>query len=236
MLPLDIQNVRAAVLAVAIDVLAIVLFNVATAHAQFSSGCGDTALDPCFVTDPSVESSVGDIDTTQLPNILQQDTTSALSLTTPGGAGLWHPQAPYLTGLNANLDQGVDTPASFIANFPGWQALPPYAVGVAKQLSTLGLNTYAGALTVAQQQVAGFQAEDSQLAGIEQVNQGVTSVLQGQQLIVEAILALCQQEQRQRELTAAQMTMEAVHDAEELQERSSAGATTAQSLNFGVAP
>jgi hypothetical protein len=223
MLPLNAQNVRDALIAVTVGLLALFVFGVATGHAQIS------------VTDPPVETATAQSAQT-LNQILPLDQQIETSVTTGGGAGLWQPQANYLANLNANLDQGVDTPAAFVANFPGWQALPAYAVAVAQQMSSLSLNTYAGALTAAQQQVAGFPTEDSQLAGIEQLNQGTNTVLQGQQLIVEAILALCQQVQRQRQLTAAQITMQAVHYAEELQERSAAEATTAMALNFGVAP
>src|SRR4029077_19114354 len=88
----------------------------------------------------------------------------------------------------------------FSSNFPGWQTLPANSTQLSKQVSAIALRTYAGALAAAQQQASGFGSEDSHLSGIEQTNQSVTTVLQGQQVIVEAILALCQQAKLRRHL------------------------------------
>jgi len=61
-------------------------------------------------------------------------------------------------------------------------------------------------------------------------------VLQGQQLIVEAILALCQQVQLERQLLVTQITLEATKAGEELNERAQQQATMATSDNLGVQP
>src|SRR5713101_9470222 len=105
MLPLDIHNVRAAVLAAAIAAVATVLFDVTAARAQIA------------VTDPPVEEATA-LTAKEVDQVIRQvaqdvavNTQTMQSVTTGGGSGLWQPQAPYLTSLNANLDQGVDTPA-----------------------------------------------------------------------------------------------------------------------------
>ncbi len=61
-------------------------------------------------------------------------------------------------------------------------------------------------------------------------------MLQGEQLIVEAILALCQQVQLERQLLVTQITLEATKAGEELNERSQKQATLAESNNMGIAP
>ncbi len=98
------------------------------------------------------------------------------------------------------------------------------------------MRTYAGALAAAQQQAGGFGSEDSHLSGIEQTNQSVTTVLQGQQVIVEAILALCQQVQLERQLQVTQIILEATKAGEELNERAQEQATAVTNVNLGVSP
>jgi hypothetical protein len=158
------------------------------------------------VTDPPVETSTTATasELLQTNQILGQDvrvnTQTAQSLTTPGGAGAWQSNDGYLNSLAANLNNGINSTTLFNSNFPGWQTLPANSTQLSKQISAIALRTYAGALAAAQQQAAGFGNEDSHLSGIEQTNQSVTTVLQGQQVMVEAILALCQQVQLQRQL------------------------------------
>ena len=230
MLPLDIHNVRAAVLAAAIAISAIVLFDVAVAHAQIAVEDAPTEANTSgtWKAVDALGKTAIDID--------RQDTVTATSVTTGGGGGWWHPQAAYLASLTANLDQGVDTPGSFVTNFPGWQSLPPYAVGVAERMSTLALNTYAGALTAAQQQAQNFPNEDAALSQIEAASSQSTALLQSNQALTEAVLALVQQQQLTRQLLIDLINLEAVKAGEELDERGQAAATTAQSLNFGIAP
>jgi conjugal transfer/entry exclusion protein len=103
-------------------------------------------------------------------------------------------------------------------------------------MSTVALNTYAGALTAAQQQAQNFPKEDAQLNQIEAASSQSTALLQALQANTEAQLAVVQQIQRERELLIALINMQAVHYAEDLDERGQAAATTAMALNLGVAP
>ena len=200
------------------------------------------ALAQLAVSDVPTETNTGkiasDLSTTNstLGNILTQDTSTAKSVTTGGGAGAWQSNAGYLNSLAANLNNGISSPSVFNANFPGWLALPFNSTQLSKQVSAISLKTYAGALVAVRQQVNGFAAEDSHLSGIEQTNQSVTTVLQGQQMIVEAILALCQQVQLERQLLVTQVTLEATKAGEEAQRASQQQATLAQSNNLGVTP
>jgi hypothetical protein len=138
------------------------------------------------VTDPPVETSTAATasELLQTNQILSEDvqvnTQTAQSLTTPGGAGAWQSDATYLNSLAANLNNGINSTTLFDSNFPGWQTLPANSTQLSKQVSAIALRTYAGALAAAQQQAAGFGSEDNHLSGIEQTNQSVTTVLQGQ--------------------------------------------------------
>jgi flagellar biosynthesis/type III secretory pathway protein FliH len=194
------------------------------------------------VTDPPVETSTTATasELLQTNQILGQDvrvnTQTAQSLTTPGGAGAWQSNDGYLNSLAANLNNGINSTTLFNSNFPGWQTLPANSTQLSKQISAIALRTYAGALAAAQQQAAGFGNEDSHLSGIEQTNQSVTTVLQGQQVMVEAILALCQQVQLQRQLQVMQIVLEATKAGEELNERAQEQATATTNIDLGVAP
>jgi flagellar biosynthesis/type III secretory pathway protein FliH len=219
-----------------------VMTGVAIAAIVSSLLFGPPATAQIAVTDPPVETSTAATasELLQTNQILGQDvrvnTQTAQSLTTPGGAGAWQSNDGYLNSLAANLNNGINSTTLFNSNFPGWQTLPANSTQLSKQISAIALRTYAGALAAAQQQAAGFGNEDSHLSGIEQTNQSVTTVLQGQQVMVEAILALCQQVQLQRQLQVMQIVLEATKAGEELNERAQEQATATTNIDLGVAP
>jgi hypothetical protein len=232
-MPNDRNNLRGLLAALAIIGAATLVYSLlfaTPAHAQLA------------VSDAPTETNTGkiasDLSTTNstLGNILTQDTSAARSVTTGGAAGAWQSNSRYLNSLASNLNNGISSVSLFNSNFPGWLALPPNSTQLSKQVSAISLKTFAGALAAAQQQANGFAAEDSHLSGIEQSNQSMSTVLQGQQLIVEAILALCQQIQLERQLLVTQITLEATKAGEELNERAQQQATLAQSNNSGATP
>ncbi len=200
-------------------VAAILLIAAPAARAQFG---GLTVFDPAIYGQQTQQ--------------LQAEGLTARALTTPGGAGLWQSNAGYLASLASNLNGGINSPQLFAGNFPGWVALPPNATQLSKQISGVTLKTYAGALSAAQQQAAGFSNEDSQLAAIETGNQNATAVLQAIQVNTEAELAVAQQIQLLRQLVVIQVTLEATKAGEELNERTQAQATAAKSANLGMDP
>jgi hypothetical protein len=171
-----------------------------------------------------------------LQQILREDTLTANSVTTGGGGGLWQAQGGYLTQQNQTLNTGIFDAQKFAANFPGWLALPPTSTQDAKQISAVGLTTYAGAVAIAQGQAANFGNEDSELSSIAGTSSGSTAVLQAIQANTQAVLAVASQIQELREIELAHLDIDAVHHGEELNERAQAGATTAKSLNAGIAP
>ncbi len=192
----------------------------APAYALF--GVGDVVFDPTMYAQQTEQ--------------LQTEGLTTRSLITAGDAGLWQSNASYLSSLASNLNGGIDSPQLFVGNFPGWMALPANATQMAKQISAITLRTYAGALSAAQQQATGFSSEDSHLATIEAENQSASAVLQAIQVNTESQLAVAQQIQLLRQLVVMQVTLEATKAGEELNERTRAQATSAQSLNLGVAP
>jgi len=230
--PLDIDNVRAVILALAVAIIATVLFDAATAHAQ---GCMCVADGP---TETATADTASELETVigLLKQDVKENTITATSVTTGGGGGLWRAEGGYLTSLTQNLSLGIFDPQKFAANFPGWLALTPTSTQDAKQISALSLATYAGAVTIAQQQAANFGNEDNQLGAIESASSDSGAVLQAIQANTEAVLAVASQIQALRQIEITHLDIDAVHHGEELNERARAEATTAKSLNVGVAP
>ena len=178
------------------------------------------------VSDAPVEASTADMDTVQLPGILKQNTASALSLTTTGGAGRFQPQAAYLNSLMQTMTSGVADAASFAALYPGWVDFGPDAADVAAQITNATLTTYANAITVAQSQAADFNAEDAQFEKLEACNAASIGVMQAIQCGNEINLAAAQQTQLLRQIEITRLIVEAVHDGEELNERAQHGANS----------
>jgi hypothetical protein len=167
---------------------------------------------------------------------LQENTQTALSVTTPGGAGIWTGQAQYLNSLMQTLGAGVADPQTFSATYPGWFDPGPNAIYAAESLVTHTLNTYSAALGVVQAQAADFGPEDSHLATIESCNASATSVLMAMQCNTEAQLAMAQQTQLQRQLLMTLITTMAVASGEQLNEKSQVQAANAVNFNLGVMP
>jgi hypothetical protein len=140
---LDIENIKPVLIA-----LAMVLFAAGRAHAF---GADAVITVPGSVTsDQAAETSLADIDTVQLPAILQQDTTTATSVTTGGGGGNYTPIGGYIANLDQSLFSGING-QNFNTSFPGWLALPPDSTNsVSIPLTTTILTTYGNALALAQ--------------------------------------------------------------------------------------
>lgn len=121
------------------------------------------------VSDPASEFSLTDIDTIQLPGILQQDTIAATSLTTPGGSGAYTPNAQLIGSLDQQLFAQVNS-QNVSTLFHGFQPLPSYTIPALKTVSSATLQTYANALAAAQSQDAELSGET--FAGIENTSAG----------------------------------------------------------------
>jgi hypothetical protein len=228
----DKDNLKAVLIAIALVLLAEGL-----AHAQIPGIGGAQAVItvPGSVTsDQAAESSLSDIDTVQLPAILQQDTTTATSVTTGGGGGDYQPNSSYIANLDQSLFSGINN-QNFNTWFPGWQALPANSTDtVSIPLTTTVLQTYGQALGLAQSQEQELEGEN--FSNIESVSTTTTDLLTAVQANTEAVLADIQEHQYMRQELATLITIEATKAGEELNERAQQSATNAMSFNLGTAP
>jgi hypothetical protein len=225
----DIKLVAAAALLIGAAALA----RPQPALAQFGGECGVTPADPCFVTDTLAEYSLMDIDTVQLPGILQQDTTTATSLTTPGGGGVYTPNAALISSLDQQLFAQVNSQNASTL-FPGFQPLPNYTLATLKAISTGTLQTYAAALAAVQSQDAELSGES--FASIENTSAGTTYALTAIQANTEAALQVASELQYVRQLLITLIEIEATKASEEINERSQEVATSATHFNGGTTP
>jgi hypothetical protein len=183
--------------------------------------------------DQPAETNLGDIDTLQLPSILQQDTAAATSLTTPGRSGFYTPNASLISGMDQQLFAQVNSQAVSTL-FPGFQALPAYTIPQLQTLSRDVLQTYASALAAAQSQDAELTREN--FSNIESASAGTTYTLAAIQANTEASLQVASELQYVRQLLITLVQLEATKASEEMNERSQEAATTAVSFNNGVMP
>jgi hypothetical protein len=192
---------------------AISLFYLQPANAQFPGLFGGG---PQIVYDPWL---YGVLD----GPILSADVGSATSLTTPGGAGRFQPQAQFLDSLMSRL-QGVNTAGAFADLYPGWVDFGPDGAGAAANITQQTMTTYANAITVAQSQAADFTAEDTQFTALEACNASSIGVLQAIQCGNEINLAAAQQTQLLRQIEITRLIVDSVHYGEELNDAAQNGA------------
>jgi hypothetical protein len=118
-----------------------------------------------------------------------------LSVTIPGGAGLFQDQAPFLDSLMQTLGSGIPDAQTYGTYFAGWVDFGPDAAVVAEGISAAVLQTDLNTLTVYQSLGQDFDAEDAALGSIEACNQAAgqaQSVLYAVQCLNEAIMNLSQ--------------------------------------------
>jgi len=203
-----------------------------TAHAQLGASAVITV--PGSVTsDQAAESSLADIDTVQLPAIVQQDTTTATSLTTPGGSGFSTPTISLISGMDRQLFAQINSQDAGTL-FPGFQPLPNYTTPQLKAISSATLQTYASALAAAQSQDNELTGENFQ--GIEKASAGTTYTLTALQANTEAALQVASELQYVRQLLITLVEIEATKASEEMNERSQEAATSAVHFNGGTMP
>jgi hypothetical protein len=217
-----------------IPALGLLLATVAPAHAIL--GVGDLVSDPPVEeATAAIQAELG-ITNITLSGIQTSDALTAASVTTPGDPGLYQGVSQFLDGLDTLLTGAGVSASTMAVLFPGWVPLLPDAIPEDEQNVSASLATYAAAMQVAQNQAADFDGEDTYVAGIESANLAQTSLLGAVQILTEAVLADVSQGQMLRQLVIAQITIEALHHSEELNEKAPQEATDAQSFNFGVSP
>jgi len=171
-----------------------------------------------------IAGTVSGISRQQLPAIIAQDTITAQSLTTPGGAGRFQSQLSYLNSLMQTMGSGIANAQIFAATYPGWVDFGANAAATAAQITNQTLTTYADAISVAQAQAANFSGEDAHFQALEACNAASVSVLQAIQCGNEINLAAAQQTEQLRQLEITHIMVDAVHFGEQLNEEAQLGA------------
>ena len=171
-----------------------------------------------------IAGTLSGISNQQLPAIIAQDTITAQSLTTPGGAGRFQSQLSYLNSLMQTMGSGIANAQIFAATYPGWVDFGANAAATAAQITNQTLTTYADAISVAQAQAANFSGEDAHFQALEACNAASVSVLQAIQCGNEINLAAAQQTQQLRQLEITHIMVDAVHFGEQLNEDAQLGA------------
>jgi hypothetical protein len=223
----DKKNIKAVLIA-----LAMMRFAAGLAHAQVGAQAVITV--PGSVTsDQAAEASLADIDTVQLPAILQQDTTTATSLTTPGGSGFYTPTASLISGMDKQLFSQVNSQNASTL-FPGFQPLSSYTIPTLNTISSATLATYANALAAAQSQDTELTGEN--FSNIEAASAGTTYTLTAIQANTEAQLQVASELQYVRQLLITLVEIEATKASDEQNIRAQDTATSAVHFNGGIMP
>jgi P-type conjugative transfer protein TrbJ len=199
----------------------------ATARAQCIVGCGD----PVDITgdevtvstqDAAAEQNLSDIDQQQLPAILQQDTTTATSLTQGGDAGVWQPDEQFLDSLGALIQQQLGLSYSdpqliqiFETLYPGYSTQLP--APTPQDTVNTNLNTLNGTLQDAQSQSQNWPYEQSQMTDLEADNAGVDGELQATQTGNEIALLTVTQQREIRQLIMSLLNSYDVNEAAQQQ-------------------
>jgi conjugal transfer/entry exclusion protein len=171
-----------------------------------------------------IASTLSGVSSQQLPAIIAQDTLTAQSLTTPGGAGRFQSQLSYLNSLMETMGSGIANAQIFAATYPGWIDFGANAAATAAKITNQTLTSYADAISVAQAQAANFSREDAHFQALEACNAASVSVLQAIQCGNEINLAAAQQTQQLRQLEITHIMVDAVHFGEKLNEDAQLGA------------
>jgi hypothetical protein len=222
------ENIRDALIA-----LAIVLIAEGLAHAQFTGADAVVTVPGSVVSDQAVETSTGDMDTTQLPAILQQDTTTATSVTTGGGSGFYTPNASLIAGMDKQLFSQVNSQNASTL-FPGFQPLPSYTISTLNTISSATLATYADAMAAAQSQ--DMELTNENFSNIEAASAGTTYTLAAIQANTEAQLQVASELQYVRQLLITLVEITATKASDEQNIRAQGAATSAVHFNGGTLP
>jgi hypothetical protein len=157
-----------------------------------------------------------------LREILAEDTITADSVSTPGPA-IFNSQAQFLNSLMQIMEGGVYSADAMLALYPGWVDPGPNAAEAAQNITIQTMQTYAGAIAVAQSQASDLQLQDAKLQTLEGCAHAPT-VLAAIQCGNDIKLAGIQEEQLHRQLDITRLIVEAVHSGWELNMYAQAGA------------
>jgi len=185
------------------------------------------------VQDLPVETATTDMDTVQEPGILTQTTTTATSVSTGEGTPNFTPINGYLGELNNQLF-GILNADNFTGDFPGGEPLENESTPIAEDITSDTIGTYTNAMAIAQSQMNELGGEN--LSNIEQTSTSTNNLLAALQANTDAVLAVAQQLQLQRQLLATLIVVEATEHAQQLSAVAQARATEERSMHTGETP
>ena len=150
--------------------------------------------------------SLADIDTVQLPPIVQ-------SLTIGGGGGNYIPNTQIISNLGQTLFPGNGATPQI---FPGWESCAPDCTDAGKAIDQAVMATYQGAFSVAQQQEQQLINEGDTAGTIDSNVAGTTRVLSALQGIADLLAMQVQEERYIRQQNDTIITLLATHYSQDL--------------------
>ena len=172
-----------------------------------------TAWAQLVVSDPPVEQATQDMDVNELPQLIQQDTISATSLSTGGGGGNAPPNAQTIASLDQTLFPGGGASPQI---FPGWESCAPDCTDAGKAIDQAVMATYQGAFSVAQQQEQELVNEGDLATTIDQNVAGTADVLYALQGMTDLLAMQVQEERYIRQQNDTIITLLATHYSQDL--------------------
>ncbi len=161
-------------------------------------------------------------ETATVTNLAQQ-LRYIIKNTTGGGAGFWKSNEHLLDNLGGLISEqeGLSYTFEGLASqfqqlYPGYQVTTTPGVQSPQAYVDTTLNTLNGALASAQAQAQNFEAEQTNLSGLELKNQTAIGNLQAVQVSNEIALAQVQQVQLLRQLVMAEINSQNVSAANQL--------------------
>jgi hypothetical protein len=195
---------------------AVAALTASPAWAQFG-GQPCTPATPCAVTAvtpgdyfDAIAQAVSDMDTVQLPPIVQ-------SLTQGNGQANYVPDANTIATLDQALfpQNGINA-QNFNTMFQGWVGCEPNCTGVEQGITNSTLSTYQAALQVAQQQEQELIGEGDNAGTIDQAVHNTTYVLTALQGIADLMAMDIEEHQYERQQLDTLITIAATHHAQDL--------------------
>ena len=196
-------------------IVALILLTTAPAFAQFGGQ---------IVSDPPVEQATTDMDTNEIPQLIEQNATIAQSLTEGGDSGVWQPDEQFLDSLGtliqAQLGLSYSDPQLiqiFEQLYPGYNTQQP--APTPQDSVNTNLNTLNGTLQDAQAQSQHWPDEQTQMIDLEADNAGVSGQLQAAQTGNEIALLSVSQQREIRQLIMALLNSYNVNSATQVQQQ-----------------
>lgn len=201
---------RKEVAGLAIAALAAVAAWASPALAQIGGAAPVITVPGSQTSDQPVESSTADIDTVQLPPIVQSLTQGTADANYVSDAGT-------ISSLDQALfpSNGINA-QNFNTMFQGWVGCEPDCTSVEQGITNSVLPMYQAALRVAQQQEQELVGEGDNAGAMDQAVHNTTHALTALQGIADLLAMDIEEHQYERQQLDTLITIEATHHAQDL--------------------